>query len=60
MGTVEVTSSDPVKLLRANRGAIFCAACSLDNSVLSTLASVCPNASLAVKVTTASVAEGLA
>ena len=27
MGSVEVTSRDPVKLLRPNRGAIFCASC---------------------------------
>ena len=59
MGTVKVTSSDPVKLARPNRGAIFCASCPLGNRVRSTLASVCPAASLAVKVTRAAVAEGL-
>ena len=44
MGTVEVISSDPVKLLRSNRGGIFCAPCPLggNSQILSTLASVLP------------------
>ena len=60
MGSVEVISSDPVKLLRPNRSTIFCASCPLGNRVSSTLASTGPAASLAVKVTRAAVAEGLA
>ena len=60
MGSVEVISSDPLKLLRPNKPAIFCAACPPANRVLSTLASVRPAASLAVKVTRADVADGLA
>ena len=60
MGTVEVTSSDPLKLLRPNRGAMFCASCPLGNRVSSTLASIRPSASLAVKVMRAAVSEGLA
>ena len=60
MGSVEVISSDPVKLLRPNRNAIFFASCPLGNRVRSKLASVSPSASLAVKVTMADVSEGLA
>ena len=39
MGSVEVTSSDPIKLLRSNRSTIFSASCPLGDRVLSTLAS---------------------
>ena len=61
MGSVEVISSDHVKLVRLNRPAMFCAPCPLGISVRSTLSSVRPAASLAVKVTTAvDVPEGLA
>ena len=60
MGSVEVTSSDPVKLLRPNSDPIPCASWPSGNSVRTTLASICPAASLAVKVTWAAVAEGLA
>ena len=60
MGTEEVTSIDPVKLVRPNRDSIPCAAWPPGNNVLSTLASTCPAASLAVKVRRADVAEGFA
>ena len=60
IGVVEVTSSDPAKLPRPNRGAMFCASCPLGNRVRSTLASTSPSASRAVKVMTAAVSEGLA
>ena len=53
MGSVEVISSDPVKLVRLNRPAMFCAPCSPGIRVRSTLSSVRPAASLAVKVITA-------
>ena len=60
MGSVEVISSDPLKLGRPNKLAIFCASCPSGNRVRTTLASTCPSVSLAVKVTWAAVAEGLA
>ena len=60
MGSVEVTSSDPVKLLRPNRSTIFCASCPLGDRLRLALASICPSASLAVKMTRADVSEGLA
>ncbi len=51
MGTEEVTSSDPVKLVAPNSDDMPCASWPPGNSVLSTLASNRPAAFLAVKVT---------
>ena len=60
MGTVEVTSIDPVKLLRSNSSDMPSAAWPPGGSVLLTLGSTSPAVSLAVKVTVAEVSEGLA
>ena len=61
MGSVEVTSIDPVKLVRSNRvrHAVRGVAVRVTVSYL-TLGSTSPAVSLAVKVTRAAVAEGLA
>ena len=60
MGSLEMISSDPAKLGKLNRPAMFCAPCPPGIRVRSTLSSVRPASSLAVKVTTAAVSEGLA
>ena len=61
MGSVEVTSIEPVKLVSPNRDIIPCASWPPGNSVRTTLASTSPAVSLAVKVTgTDMLAEGFA
>ena len=60
MGSVEVTSIDPVKLVRSNSSDMPCAAWPPGDSVLLTLASTSPAVSLAVKVTGTDMAEGFA
>ena len=60
MGAVAVTSSDPVKRMRPNKVSITSASYHPGGRVSSTLASTCPAASLAVKVTRDSVEEGFA
>ena len=61
MGSIEVTSSDPVKLVKPNRAATFCASCPPGNKVLTTELSTSPAVFRAVKKTEAVLeVEGLA